>query len=166
MVEESGYPSHRVPSIPAPAAPARVRRFTTAFSDPRTPAREKRGSPGGASGSGIGVVITSDRQLRVVRTARPRGIRLDGEVDLANVEIVRHSLRAVARDGAEVTVDVSRLAFIDVAGLRVVIESAAELARQDGYLLLVGASRQLLRILRLCGWDTAAGLRIGQPGGA
>ncbi|WP_436777711.1 STAS domain-containing protein [Yinghuangia sp. YIM S09857] len=159
MVEESGYPSHRVPSIPAPAAPARVRRFTTAIADTRTPPRERA-----QGGTGIGVVITSDRQLRVVRTARPRGIRLDGEVDLANVEIVRHSLRAVAREGAEVTVDVTRLGFIDVAGLRVVIESAHELAEHGGHLVLVGASRQLLRILRLCGWDTASGLRIGAPG--
>ncbi|HSA51176.1 MAG TPA: STAS domain-containing protein [Yinghuangia sp.] len=109
-------------------------------------------------------MITSDRQLRVVRTARPRGLRLDGEVDLANVEIVRQSLRAVAEDGAEVTLDVADLAFIDVAGLRVVIEGAAELAQCGGHLLLVGASRQLLRVLRLCGWDTAAGLRIGEPG--
>ncbi|NUU23141.1 MAG: STAS domain-containing protein, partial [Streptomycetaceae bacterium] len=82
----------------------------------------------------------------------------------ANVEIVRHSLRAVARDGAAVVVDVTRLAFIDVAGLRVVIESAAEFAERGGELVLVGASRQLLRILRLCGWDTATGLRIGEPG--
>jgi anti-anti-sigma factor len=147
-----------VPPIPAPAAPARPRRFTAAFTDPRTPAREHR------AGSGLGVVITSDRQLRVVRTARPRGIRLDGEVDLANVEIVRQSLRAAAREGAEVVVDVTWLAFIDVAGLRVVVETAAEFAESGGHLVLVGASRQLLRILRLCGWDTATGLLIGPPG--
>lgn len=143
--------------IPAPTAPARLHRFSTAFADPRTPPRVHRAQ----RGPDIGVVITSDRQLRVVRTARPRGIRLDGEVDMANVEIVRHSLRAVAQRGAAVTVDVTRLAFIDVAGLRVVVEGAAELAQHGGHLVLVGASRQLLRILRLCGWDAASGLRIG-----
>lgn len=160
MVEQSGYPSHRVPMIPAPAAPASARRFTAAFADPRTSPRGKRA----ANARSIGVVVTSDRQLRVVRTIRPHGLRLDGEVDLANVEIVRQSLRAVAEDGAEVTVDVTDLAFIDVAGLRVVVEGAAELAACDGHLLLVGTSRQLRRILRLCGWDTATGLRIGEPG--
>lgn len=173
MVEESGYPPHRVtphttshvPSTPPPAASAPARRFTPVPA-PLTDARSTpRAAPRGPrTGTGLGVVITSDRQLRVVRTARPRGLRLDGEVDLANVEIVRQSLRAVARDGADVTVDVSRLGFIDVAGLRVVIEGAAELARRDGRLVLVGASRQLLRILRLCGWDAAEGLHIGEPG--
>ncbi|MDI2132766.1 STAS domain-containing protein [Yinghuangia seranimata] len=160
MVEESGYPTpHRLPSVTAPASPARLaRRFGTAIADARVQPRDHR------SGTGIGVVITSDRQLRVVRTARPRGLRLEGEVDLANVEIVRHSLRAVARDGADIIVDVSRLAFIDVAGLRVVVEGANEVARRGGRLVLVGASRQLVRILRLCGWDAATGLHIGRPG--
>ncbi|NUS55685.1 MAG: STAS domain-containing protein [Streptomycetaceae bacterium] len=182
MVEESGYPTHRathhtapqVPSSAPPAMSARARRFTTAYT-PLRDARftEPRGTPRPAhrehhagAGTGIGVVITSDRQLRVVRTARPRGIRLDGEVDLANVEIVRQSLRSVARDGADVIVDVHRLAFIDVAGLRVVVEGAAELARRDARLVLVGASRQMLRILRLCGWDAVDGLHIGEPGTA
>lgn len=160
MVEQSGYPSHRVPMIPSPTAPASSRRFTTAFADPRTAPRGKRA----ANARSIGVVVTSDRQLRVVRTIRPHGLRLDGEVDLANLEIVRRSLRAVAEDGAEVTVDATNLGFIDVAGLRVLVEGAADLAHSGGHLLLVGTSRQLRRILRLCGWDTTPGLHIGDPG--
>ncbi|MGW1992290.1 anti-sigma factor antagonist [Embleya sp. NBC_00888] len=95
-----------------------------------------------------------------MRTTRPRGLRLEGEIDLANVDVVRRVLAAAARDGGDVRVDVSKLAFIDVAGLRVFVDQAGALSRRGGHMVLVGASRQMLRVLALCGWDTVPGLSM------
>ncbi|MET7298495.1 anti-sigma factor antagonist [Embleya sp. NPDC005575] len=115
--------------------------------------------PGRGAGA-IGVVLTSDRQLRVVRTTRPRGLRLEGEIDLANVDVVRRVLAAASRDGGDVRVDVGKLAFIDVAGLRVFVDQAGALSRRGGHMVLIGASRQMLRVLALCGWDAVPGLTM------
>ncbi|MGC0414661.1 anti-sigma factor antagonist [Embleya sp. AB8] len=115
--------------------------------------------PGRGAGA-MGVVLTSDRQLRVVRTTRPRGLRLAGEIDLANVDLVRRVLASAARDGGDIRVDVSKLVFIDVAGLRVFVDQAGTLSRRGGRLILVGASRQMSRVLALCGWDVVPGLSL------
>nr|WP_237534865.1 STAS domain-containing protein [Streptomyces sp. SID3343] len=165
VVEESDYSTYRVPCIPAPAGSGRVRRTEI----PVVSKGVKAGGsvfdssveprPGRGAGS-TGVVLTSDRQLRVVRTTRPRGLRLEGEIDLANVDVVRRVLASAARDGGDIRVDVSKLAFIDVAGLRVFVDQAGALALRDGRMVLVGASRQMVRVLGLCGWDAVPGLTM------
>jgi len=181
VVEESDYSTYRVPCIPAPAGSGRARRSDApAVSKGTTGVPGVSGASKGVTGvkaggsvfdssveprpgrnvGSMGVVLTSDRQLRVVRTTRPRGLCLEGEIDLANVDMVRRVLASCARDGGDIRIDVAKLAFIDVAGLRVFVDQAGTSSRRGGRLILVGASRQMLRVLALCGWDSVPGLTL------
>ena len=76
-----------------------------------------------------------------------------GELDVAHAVEVRAFLDAAILDGrAQIVVDVTQLAFVDAAGLGVLVGAAGRAARNGGSLRLVGARpmlRAMLVILRL-----------------
>jgi anti-anti-sigma factor len=96
--------------------------------------------------------------LRIRRTRRPVGLRLEGEADLASRPALRavfeHLFADVRAD--EVTVDVSGLRFADRAAAGVLVRAG----RGPQQLRLVGCSPALLRLLGYSGGDTAPGLVI------
>ena len=69
--------------------------------------------------------VTEVHELRRVR------VRLRGELDLATADLLADRLRRLREHGAPVLLDVDELAFIDAAGIRVIL-SAAHDARNDG----------------------------------
>ena len=76
-----------------------------------------------------------------------------GELDVAQAVEARAFLDAAIVDGrAQVVVDVTQLAFVDAAGIGVLVGAARRAARDGGSLRLVGARpmlRRMLVILRL-----------------
>jgi anti-anti-sigma factor len=102
----------------------------------------------------------SDRSLRVKRQLWPNGLSLQGEVDRSNIAILAAALDAVAGGGEDLHLDLTRLEFIDVAGLRLLTETAKRMPSGQ-YLILDGAAPYLRRILALVGWDQTRGLKIG-----
>jgi anti-anti-sigma factor len=102
----------------------------------------------------------SDRSLRVKRQLWPNGLSLQGEVDQSNIAILAAALDAVAGGGEDLHLDLTRLEFIDVAGLRLLTETAKRMPSGQ-YLILDGAAPYLRRILALVGWDQTRGLKIG-----
>ncbi|MGW1992656.1 STAS domain-containing protein [Embleya sp. NPDC001921] len=100
----------------------------------------------------------ADGVLRVERTSPPLGVRLFGEVDLDNCAHVRSALVAQSAGGTgDLYVDVSSLRFIDVAGIRTLVETALRI--QPGRrLVLHRASEELCVLVRLAGWDRVPGL--------
>jgi anti-anti-sigma factor len=80
----------------------------------------------------------SHESLEVIElreTARVR-LALRGELDLATAGQVADRLRALRERGESVLLDLDELAFMDVAGLRVIL-TAAEDARNDGWVFAV-----------------------------
>ncbi len=59
-------------------------------------------------------------------------VRLRGELDYATADVVSERLHELHERGAAVVLDLDDLAFIDAAGLRVVL-TAAEQSRNDGW---------------------------------
>jgi anti-anti-sigma factor len=100
----------------------------------------------------------ADGVLRVELTSPPLGVRLCGEVDLDNCAHVRSALvTQTAAGAADVHVDVASLRFIDVAGLRTLVETA--LRMQPGRrLVLHSVSEELCVLVKLAGWDRVPGL--------
>ncbi|MEU0937018.1 STAS domain-containing protein [Embleya sp. NPDC005971] len=100
----------------------------------------------------------ADGVLRVERTWPPPGVRLLGEVDLDNCAHVRSALVEQTAGGTgDLYVDVSSLRFIDVAGIRTLVEAAVRI--QPGRRLVVHrASEELCVLVRLAGWDRVPGL--------
>ncbi|MET7297772.1 STAS domain-containing protein [Embleya sp. NPDC005575] len=100
----------------------------------------------------------ADGVLRVERTSPPLGVRLFGEVDLDNCVHVRSALFAQSAGGTgDLYVDVSSLRFIDIAGVRTLVEAAIRI-QPERRLVLHRASEELCVLVRLAEWDRVPGL--------
>jgi anti-sigma B factor antagonist len=80
-------------------------------------------------------------------------IRLDGEVDIASVDLVLDAThRAVALEAIEHLVfDCRQLGFLDSSGVKTLLEAHRAF---DGRVALLGPKRAVTRILELTGIDT------------
>lgn len=101
--------------------------------------------------------LHEDEALRLTPMFDPPGLRVAGTIDLATSPALAAALQEYAvRQAGDVYVDMSDLAFIDVSGLRVLVETAADLATRRLHVLNLAPG--LRRVVRLVGWDTAPGL--------
>ena len=108
-----------------------------------------------AFGQALGAVALAhprgigDRQMQIV--AKPGHVTLVGEVDLSNTELMASALReAVTLDG-RLVVDLAGVSFIDLGGTTQLIDLARRLGGRD-HVRVIGAPRQLRRILGAAGW--------------
>lgn len=80
-------------------------------------------------------------------------VRLTGELDLYNAQVVRDELFAVAAHAPDrVVVDLSAVTFIDSTGLGVLIEAQTQLANRQAF-LLAAPGLETRRALELSGLD-------------
>jgi anti-anti-sigma factor len=100
-----------------------------------------------------------DAQLRIWRDPESAWLRISGEIDVWNVAAVREALQAALLEPGDIHLDVSRLLFCDVTGIRAVVEAAAHL-EEGRRLVLHGLDSQLQRVLRVVGWGGMQGLVI------
>lgn len=104
--------------------------------------------------------LYADALLTVTPVYDPVGLQVAGDIDLSNTTAWQSALAAVADRAGEVRVDLARLGFIDVQGVRALARTAVGMA--DGHRLIVDAAPpELLRILQLSGWDRISSLVIG-----
>jgi anti-anti-sigma factor len=88
-------------------------------------------------------------QLQLVETRDADGIldvALVGELDLAVVDRLSRRLEQLSRGGTRARVDLSRLEFIDVSGVRALMRAAQHRCRHDEQLLEIG--REITPIVR------------------
>jgi anti-anti-sigma factor len=101
--------------------------------------------------------VYSDRQLVVLRTDSPAGLRFTGEIDASNAHAVAHSLDTALTSNGDVHLDLSQLLFCDISGIRAIV-SAAETVTDGRRLLLHGLPSQLESVMKLVGWGDLPGL--------
>ncbi|TDD83389.1 STAS domain-containing protein [Actinomadura rubrisoli] len=99
--------------------------------------------------------------LRVAGGTGSPWLRVSGDVDVSNaVELTRALHAAEERAAGDVHVDLSQIAFIDVAGLRAITQ-AARVLRESGHLLVLhSVSTHIDKLFRLIGWDATPGLLV------
>jgi anti-anti-sigma factor len=102
----------------------------------------------------------TDEGLWITRRRSPYGLRVRGEVDRSNIDTLAAALAAVAPTSQDLHLDLTRLEFIDVAGIRLLVEHARRMPLGQ-YLVLDGVAPYLRRILALVGWDQTPGLKVG-----
>jgi anti-sigma B factor antagonist len=101
------------------------------------------GEPGG-----VGTQVFT---LRSEREGKACTVYLQGELDLASFEAVDQMLRDAAQRINEITIDLTELTFMDVTGLRLVLEAAAR-ARADSHSMRVtGATGQVKQLMETTG---------------
>jgi ABC-type transporter Mla MlaB component len=161
-------PAARITAAPHPVAPA------AAVPPPRAHI-----SPGPAPAApGGGVIAPSTPQppqpgdeppvyddgvLRITRIPGPgpgaspvSGYALAGEIDESTVCGLATKLAELAANLDEVHLDLGALAYSDLAGLRMIVQLAAERRR----VVLHQVPPHLRAVLAIVGWDTAPGLEF------
>src|SRR4051812_15597650 len=95
--------------------------------------------------------------LVVSEVARPKTLRLAGELDAINADWLAETVKDRSH-GVEIRVDLVELRFADVAGLRALVDAAV-----NG-LVLIGPSPVARWILEVTGLDRRPGMRIAEAG--
>lgn len=108
--------------------------------------------------------VYADRQLVVTRTDVPDGLRFAGEIDISNSGAVADCLRIASPRYADAHVDVSRLSFCDISGIRAFVDAALDLD-EGRALLLHGLPYQLQTVMRVTGWSSVDHLVLCECGG-
>ncbi|WP_370019034.1 MEDS domain-containing protein [Planotetraspora sp. GP83] len=103
--------------------------------------------------------------MRIRRTVDPPGIRVEGEVDANTLGELNKALSsAVLREPGDVHVHLGEVSFIDLSGLRALVDTAGAIG--DGRsLVLDPVPEHVLQLIKLIGWDGTPGLRLhgGDP---
>ncbi|MEU4210701.1 MEDS domain-containing protein [Streptomyces sp. NPDC026206] len=99
--------------------------------------------------------------LVVVRTYRPQGLRIEGVVEAAVHRQLRDALRSVAAVRGDVRLEMSRVEFLDLGGLRLLMTFARARAARHATVELGGLPPHLRQVITLVGWDRTPGLRLG-----
>jgi anti-sigma B factor antagonist len=91
--------------------------------------------------------VTEIRQAGRIR------VRLRGELDLAGAARLSEELRRLRARGEDVLLDYDELRFIDMSGLRVVLQAAREAADDGSAFAVTRGSASVRRLLRLVPTD-------------
>jgi stage II sporulation protein AA (anti-sigma F factor antagonist) len=101
--------------------------------------------------------------LEATRTDTPKGLRIEGEVDLTTVEKFRTALAPLIREGGDVTLDVGEMRFIDSSGVQVIIGAITELSDR-GRLLLLRPRPTVVRLVRVLGLQQFENFEVREEG--
>lgn len=96
--------------------------------------------------------VYADRQLVITRTVSPAGLMFSGEIDALNSHSVASSLAAEFPVFGDAHLDLTRLIFCDISGIRALVDAAEQMGA-GRRLLLHGLPEQLQTVMRVTGWS-------------
>ena len=91
-------------------------------------------------------------ELSIVRVDDPKGFALIGEMDVSNADALDAELRAWSPPG-DMTLDLSKLEFIDSSGVRILIDAVARLRSSADRLILIDPTPPVERVFEILGLD-------------
>jgi ABC-type transporter Mla MlaB component len=115
--------------------------------------------------------VYDDGVLRITSTSNPPGLALEGEIDESTYPGLVQALQTSTTDRAEVHFSLGGVRYCDLAGLRAIVRATGigeDSANGDGHgrrVVLHEVPAQLVKVLRIVGWDATPGLAVDQPGG-
>lgn len=92
------------------------------------------------------------------------GIALEGEIDFACASVVESLLLGSVADLREPAIDVSRLRFVDCAGMRSIVRACREIVATRGEMRIRGASPSFQRMWTILGYGELAGVALTADG--
>lgn len=94
--------------------------------------------------------------IELDRSTRGEGkvLSVTGDVDLFTAPHLRQAITEMLEEGAKlITVDLSRVGFLDSTGLGVLVGSLKRVREEGGELVLVGPQAPVARVLSVTGLD-------------
>lgn len=102
-----------------------------------------------AHGESSSIRRQAHAELRVGSALGQPMVTVKGELDLASAEIVRKTLARAVPDSRDLTLDLSGVTFIDLAGLNAVVDGTRQLAGAGVTVVVVGMSRPVIRLIEV-----------------
>ncbi|SFP42548.1 Anti-anti-sigma regulatory factor (antagonist of anti-sigma factor) [Actinomadura madurae] len=102
--------------------------------------------------------VYDDGVLTIVPLFAPPGLRLSGAIDESTLPALVEALRDVGGGAAHVCLDLSRLEFCDLDGLRALIRANEMSSVLDRQVILRSMPGCMELMMRAAGWDTAPGI--------
>jgi len=93
----------------------------------------------------IATIPSDDGTARIV---------LEGELDLYTATELKSAIADLGDDVRWLTVDLSRVEFIDSAGLGILVAAARTMRGRDGSISLVGVDHSVHKVFRVTGLDS------------
>jgi anti-anti-sigma factor len=93
-----------------------------------------------------------------------KGLRLEGELDLAASPRLTEAFLDFATSEGEVHLDLSEVSFMDSSGLRVILALARSRADTGSSVVLLDPSAAVVRIFEIIGIHEHPGVEIRHPG--
>ena len=119
-----------------------------------------------------GATVYDDGVLRITSTSHPPGLTLEGEIDESTYPALVHALQTSTKGRAEVHFSLGGVRYCDLAGLRAIVRATGigDEDNGDGHangrrVVLHQVPAQLLKVMRIVGWDATPGLAVDQPAG-
>lgn len=103
--------------------------------------------------------------LEVTALTEAPGVRLGGEIDLSTLPLLEMALGLLVGAAGDFIVDLAKVTFIDVRGLKALASAAIELHGAGGKVYLRGVNSLTLHVLGLCGWNGLFEFTDSQPSG-
>jgi anti-sigma B factor antagonist len=82
-------------------------------------------------------------------------VRLEGDLDVYSTRDLLNQLIPAEAGATDVVIDLSRLKFIDCAGVRQLVEAQQRIGRRGGRLKLIKGPQRVHRVFTLTGLETA-----------
>ena len=106
-----------------------------------------------------GEPMYTDRQLVIRHTVPTNGLSFAGTIDVMNADQVASALISQLDQGLPLHLELSRVEFSDVSGIRAFV-LAAECADARNRIVLHGLPSLLQRVITVVGWADLPGLEI------
>ncbi|MEU8242579.1 STAS domain-containing protein [Actinoplanes missouriensis] len=97
-----------------------------------------------------------ERPLAITPTTDPAGIRLRGTLGASTLPLLETSLERLLDQPGDVVLDLAGVTFVDSAGLRALVRTAASLEARSRRLLLENPRPQLFRLAEAVGYGIPA----------
>jgi anti-anti-sigma factor len=97
--------------------------------------------------------------LEIERIDEPRGLRVVGEVDLANADQLKAALDPEVERGGEIVLDVAGLTFMGSAGVQALIRALIDLEGR-GAIVLLSPGDSLRQLIGIMGLDRFPNLEV------
>lgn len=111
-------------------------------------------------------ILYADNAFQISSMVDPPGLRLTGQADLSHRSVIDEALHKAIRDQRDLHIDAGGLTFLDVGGVRLLIDAAAVLALDGRRLVISKPQPVVMRSLRICGWESAGNITVITAGNA
>lgn len=109
--------------------------------------------------------VAMNLQVELVEEDNVQFYKVVGEIDAFTAPILKEQLeQAQNRQGLQVELDLSEVAYIDSTGLGVFVGFYKALKENDGYVKIMGVNSRLKRLFEITGLDKIIDIEEGDGG--